>query len=107
MAIYPHPLLILSSRKLLCFSENMAGVSHKSVYMKQREEEKPKCPKYLRQGPQLGSLEGRSSFAVAWSGPPGQRTSQNKLTPHEGQTRGLRAGSQALARGHHHGHQCG
>ena len=62
MATYCNPLLILSSRKLLCFSENMAGIAQKSVYMKQREKKKKttKCPKYLRQGAQLGSSGGRN-----------------------------------------------
>ena len=62
MATYRDLLLILSSRKLLCFSENMAGIGQKSVYMKQREKKKknPKYPKYLRQRAQLGSSGGRN-----------------------------------------------
>ena len=57
MTTYHDPLLILSSRKLLCFSENMAGIAQKSVYMKQREKKKkkPKCPQYLRQGHSLAA----------------------------------------------------
>lgn len=106
MATYRDLLLILSSRKLLCFSENMAGIGQKSVYMKQREKKKKKT-----QVSQVSETTGTAwqlrgkklSFTVAWSGPPGQRTSRNKLTTHDGQTQGVRAGSQVRARGH----QCG
>lgn len=82
MATYRNPLLIFSSRKLLCFSENMAGIAQKSVYMKQREKKKNNQVSQVSETRGTAwQLRGKKlSFAVAWSGPPGQRTYQNKLT---------------------------
>ena len=88
----------------------MAGIAQKCVYMKQREKKKKN-----NQVSQVSETRGTAwqlrgkklSFAVAWSGPPGQHTYQNKLTTQEGQTQRVRAGSQALAPGHHCGHPCG
>ena len=96
----PHPLPILSSRKLLWFYENMAGISQKSIYMNQRK--KAEVPQESEPRGTACS-GGRNLCSCQVRPPPRQRTPKDKLTTPEGRTRGARAGSRALARGHQRG----